>query len=60
MKVSMSKIEQNPKEAATKRETVYLDNGDVLWNADPDCDHRLDPNCWSGIRCLKCSGWDCL
>lgn len=32
----------------------------TLWNADPDCKHELDPNCWSGIRCLKCRGWYCL
>lgn len=31
-----------------------------LWGADPNCDHVLDPNCWSGIRCLKCQGWKCL
>ncbi len=32
----------------------------TLWQADPDCKHELDPNCWSGIRCLKCRGWFCL
>lgn len=30
-----------------------------LWDADPNCDHKLDPNCYSGIRCLKCPGWFC-
>lgn len=30
-----------------------------LWNADPNCDHVLDPNCWSGVKCLKCRGWYC-
>ncbi len=29
-----------------------------LYNADPNCKHVLDPN-YSGVRCLKCSGWFC-
>ena len=28
-----------------------------LWDADPDCWHELDPNSWSGIKCMKCTGW---
>lgn len=42
-----------------KKESVELKNGDILWDADPECEHELDPNCWSGIRCLHCSGWFC-
>jgi hypothetical protein len=34
-------------------------NDTELYDADPTCDHVLDPNCWSGIRCLKCGGWFC-
>lgn len=30
-----------------------------LYDADPNCEHELDPNCWSGIKCLKCKGWFC-
>jgi len=30
-----------------------------LWDADPNCEHVLDPNCWSGVKCLKCKGWYC-
>lgn len=32
----------------------------MLYNADPNCKHVLDPNCFSGVRCLKCPGWYCL
>ena len=31
-----------------------------LWDADPNCEHELDPKCYSGVRCLKCSGWYCI
>ena len=30
-----------------------------LYDSDKNCDHVLDPNCWSGIKCLKCDGWFC-
>ena len=30
-----------------------------LWDADPNCDHELDENVWSGIKCKKCGGWFC-
>ncbi len=53
-------------ETVTFTEVITLRNGSkvkarhTLWHADPDCAHKLDPNCWSGIRCLKCPGWYCL
>lgn len=31
----------------------------ILHNADPKCEHELDPTCWSGIKCKKCAGWFC-
>jgi hypothetical protein len=31
-----------------------------LWDADPDCKHERDENCWSGIRCKHCGGWFCF
>lgn len=33
--------------------------GDILYNADPDCDHRII-QLWSGVRCSKCGGWFCF
>lgn len=30
-----------------------------LYDADSECQHELDPNCWDGIKCLHCSGWFC-
>jgi hypothetical protein len=30
-----------------------------LYDADPECEHELDPDCYSGIRCLHCKGWFC-
>ncbi len=53
-------------ETVTFTEVITLSDGrkvkvrHTLWQADPDCEHKLDPNCWSGIRCLKCRGWYCL
>jgi hypothetical protein len=31
-----------------------------LYDSDPNCNHELDPSCYSGIKCLKCNGWYCL
>lgn len=31
-----------------------------LYDADPDCEHELDPDCLDGIRCLKCDDWFCF
>ncbi|MEW5569658.1 hypothetical protein [Rossellomorea marisflavi] len=42
------------------RKDVVLEDGTELWNADEDCEHELNPNCWSGVRCLHCGGWYCL
>ena len=30
-----------------------------LFDADPNCWHVLDPECYSGIKCTKCNGWFC-
>ncbi len=30
-----------------------------LYNADPNCEHELDENCMSGIKCKHCPGWFC-
>lgn len=35
------------------------DDAVELYDADPNCEHVLDPNCMSGIRCTKCGGWFC-
>lgn len=37
----------------------YLANGGQLYNADPNCDHIMDLNNWSGVKCAKCGGWFC-
>jgi len=31
-----------------------------LYAADLDCQHKPDPNSWSGVRCIGCDGWFCL
>jgi hypothetical protein len=43
---------------STARGTIYLPNGDVLYAADPDCEHEIKAK-WSGIECMKCRGWFC-
>lgn len=49
-------------ERRLKNNRPYTDEGlnAKLYNANPHCKHWLDPNCWSGIRCVRCSGWYCL
>ncbi len=37
-----------------------MDDDEFLYDADPNCNHVHDPNCYSGIRCHKCGGWYCL
>lgn len=31
----------------------------VLYNANPNCEHEIDPREYSGINCKKCPGWFC-
>ncbi len=31
-----------------------------LWNADPDCKHRIICALGGGVKCTKCPGWYCL
>lgn len=30
-----------------------------LWDADPNCEHDIQPATGGGVRCTKCSGWFC-
>lgn len=30
-----------------------------LFDSDPNCEHEMDENSWSGIKCKKCQGWYC-
>lgn len=32
---------------------------DELWNADPNCKHRIECASGGGVRCVKCGGWFC-
>jgi len=40
----------------------YMDKetSEMLWSADPNCEHVYDPYNYSGIKCKKCNGWYCL
>jgi hypothetical protein len=42
------------------KETI-IDEDIELWDADPDCDHEIVDNFWSGggVKCKKCGGWCC-
>lgn len=31
----------------------------VLFNADPNCEHKIEAQPSGGIRCVKCNGWFC-
>jgi len=44
----------------TKKKLKIKKEKIVLYDADPKCDHELDENSYSGIRCKKCSGWFCF
>lgn len=46
---------ENYKELLKKHQEKFGD----LWDADENCWHEEDPNCFSGIRCIKCKGWFC-
>jgi len=60
-------VPSDPRESAMSADEVRQEkNGrsdarlnELLFGADPDCKHVLDPKCWSGIRCTKCRGWYC-
>lgn len=32
---------------------------DELWNANPNCDHRVISPSGGGVKCIKCNGWIC-
>jgi len=32
---------------------------EILYDADPNCEHEEKPNNWSGIKCKNCGGWFC-
>lgn len=53
-------VEDESVSMKVSKQTVILDNGEVLYDADPNCKHEYDPYCYSGVRCLKCGGWFCL
>jgi len=36
----------------------YLKDG-ALYSADPDCEHEMDMQNFSGVKCSKCGGWFC-
>lgn len=68
MKVDPEKNSKNsgvskPKKVIAKGIVKVKANGLIikreLWNYDPECEHELDPTCWSGIKCKKCAGWFC-
>ena len=44
---------------ATKKKRRPATTPELLFDADPHCQHKLDPNRMSGVRCLKCAGWFC-
>jgi hypothetical protein len=32
---------------------------EVLYDADPNCKHEIEPQLSGGIKCKKCGGWFC-
>ncbi len=49
----------NSKKKFTKKSKNKKSKKIFLYDADPNCEHKLHPNCWSGIKCIKCGGWFC-
>jgi DNA-directed RNA polymerase subunit RPC12/RpoP len=47
------------RDVAAGMEALKVNAEILLYGADPNCDHVLDPWCTSGIKCLKCGGWYC-
>jgi len=46
------------KESHSVPKEVKVPEGRVLFDADPNCKHRIVA-AWSGIECTKCPGWFC-
>lgn len=40
-------------------EEVEEIDSDMLYDADPDCQHVIESADGGGIKCTKCSGWFC-
>ena len=34
-------------------------DSEVLWDADPRCEHKIVCAPGGGIKCTKCNGWFC-
>lgn len=49
-------------EKMADKEQGYWDAGKdtILWDADPNCKHKLKSASGGRIKCIKCSGWYCL
>ena len=37
----------------------HFEEEDLMYNADPNCDHKIELVPDGGIKCTKCSGWFC-
>ena len=43
----------------TQEHEMSQEDSQILFDADPNCNHTYDQKCMSGIKCNKCSGWFC-
>lgn len=49
-------------ESEKKRDAAYkirYNKTTFLYNADPNCEHDIQPQWGGGVKCEKCTGWFC-
>lgn len=55
----MKTRKSDPDVQVNESDEKKAESDDHLYDADPDCKHDIEMM-WSGIRCKKCHGWNCL
>ena len=43
-----------------KREDVVDEGEEELWDANPNCKHKIINASGGGVKCIKCGGWFCF
>jgi hypothetical protein len=51
--------EEDKKKQNNTKVTKHNKDEEELWNADPNCKHKIVNANGGGIRCIKCGGWFC-
>lgn len=52
-------MSENKEPSKDEEKPESKDLGEDLYDADPNCKHKVVPNGYSGVMCTKCNGWFC-